>query len=239
MKKWLKWTLAIIALALLIFSSPEIFHRNKGESRALGTVGSGSLENAYLLPYRGQNFKYFSPVSYFLLDNAYVHARVHRTLLSAYKNLEQTCPDTFFRIMECAHKGGGKMLIHRTHQNGLSVDFMIPKKKNGRQSLLYDRLGIWHYLLEFTDAGILKLDKKVEIDFETMARHILALDDAARTNGLRIQKVILKLELKDDFFKTKSGKKVKSRGIYFARSLPPNVNAVHDDHYHIDFEIVR
>ncbi len=239
MKKWLKWTLVAVALVLLVFSLPEIFYKNDGESIARGSVGSGSLENAYLLPYRGQNFKYFSPISYFLLDNAYLHARVHRTLVAAYETCETTCPDTFFRIMECAHKYGGKMLIHRTHQNGLSVDFMIPKKRGERQAWLYDRLGIWHYLLEFTDSGQLKLDQNVEIDFETMGKHMLALDDAARANGLHLQKVILKIELKNDFFKTKSGQKVKNRGIYFARSLSPKVNAVHDDHYHIDFEIVR
>ncbi len=34
-------------------------------------------------------------------------------------------------------------------------------------------------------------DQFVRIDFETMGKHILALDEAARANGLFIKKVIL------------------------------------------------
>ncbi|MEN0049851.1 MAG: hypothetical protein AAF806_22510, partial [Bacteroidota bacterium] len=135
------------------------------------------------------------------------------------------------------NKAGGKMLLHRTHQNGLSVDFMVPKKRGEQQSKWLDWLGLWHYLLEFTDDGRSKINKNIEIDFETMGKHILALDRAARKNGLKINKVILKIELKDDFYATESGKKVKQKGIYFARSLSDIVNRVHDDHYHIDFEI--
>ncbi len=45
------------------------------------------------------------------------------------------------------------------------------------------------------------------------------------------------IDLKDDFYKTKSGQEVKKRGIYFARHLPKKVDIMHDDHYHIDFKI--
>ena len=51
--------------------------------------------------------------------------------------------------------------------------------------------------------------------------------------------MILKINIKDDFFKTKSGKEVKRRGIYFAQKLPGNVDNMHDDHYHIDFKITK
>ncbi len=230
-----KWALLITALLLIVFSIPEFVHQNKGQSKSKGSVGSGQLENAYLFPYSGKNFRYFSPISYYLLNNGYTHSKVYKTVLEAYKTCEQTCPGTQFRIMECSDKHGGKLLIHRTHQNGMSIDFMIPKIKKNKQSKLWDRIGLWHYLLEFTNSGKLTVSKKVQLDFETMARHILALDDAARKNGLRIKKVLLKIELKDDFYKTPSGKKVKQRGIYFARALGPMVNKVHDDHYHIDF----
>ena len=72
-----------------------------------------------------------------------------------------------------------------------------------------------------------------------MGKHIIALDNAARKNGLRIRIVILKLDLKDNLFKTKAGKEIKRRGIYFAQSLQPQVDMMHDDHYHIDFKIVK
>jgi penicillin-insensitive murein endopeptidase len=137
--------------------------------------------------------------------------------------------------MECANKHGGKMWPHRTHQIGLSADFMLPKTRNGRTHRLLDHLGVWHYLLAANSRGT--YSSRVSIDFETMARHLLALDDAARANGLRVKKVILKIDLKDDFFASPSGKKVKQRGIYFAKSLPRLVDELHDDHYHVDFAL--
>lgn len=68
-----------------------------------------------------------------------------------------------------------------------------------------------------------------------MARHILALDDAARKRNMYLKKVIFKIDLKDDFNATVSGQEVKRRGIYFARTLPARIDKLHDDHYHIDF----
>jgi penicillin-insensitive murein endopeptidase len=137
--------------------------------------------------------------------------------------------------MECGNKHGGKMWPHRTHQAGLSADFMLPKTLNGRPQRMLDHLGVWHYALQTDKSG--NYTKRVAGDFETMAKHLLALDDSARKNGLRIKKVILKIELKDDFYKTESGQEVKARGIYFARALSNVVNQVHDDHYHVNFEL--
>lgn len=239
MKKAIKLILAIASIACIIFSIPEFSYQNQGRSTARGSTGRGSLENAYILPYYGANFQYFSPLSYFLLDNAYLHSKTHKIVLEAYKECEKTCEGTEFRIMECTRKEGGEMLIHRSHQNGLSVDFMIPKKRGEEQSLLYDRSGMLHYLLEFDDSGRLWFDKEVKLDLETAARHILGLDNAAKRNGMRIKRVILKTDLKAKFYQTESGKKVKARGIYLVRSLPDLVNRVHDDHYHVDFAFVQ
>ncbi len=237
MRRFLKYLALFLLLAFVVCAIPEVFYKNEGRSKSIGTVGKGQLENAYLMPLWGANFSYFSPLSYYVMDNGYTDSKVHNTLLEAYETCETSCKGTHFKIMECSDKKGGKLRLHRTHQNGMSVDFMSPKKRqNGKQSRFFDRLGLWHYLLEFTNAGNLTIASKVSIDFETMAKHILALDDAARKNGLRINKVILKIELKPAFFRTESGKKVKARGIYFARSLPDLVNRMHDDHYHIDFE---
>ena len=69
-----------------------------------------------------------------------------------------------------------------------------------------------------------------------MAKHILALHEEGKNHGIKIKMVILKIELKDDFYKTPSGKLVKAKGIYFAKELGHWTNKVHDDHYHIDFE---
>lgn len=234
MNKKTKIGLFLIGLTVII-SIPELIHENEGKSKSIGKVGNGKLENAWLIPYSGENFKYFSFISYYLMKNGYIHSKVYDALLDAYKICKQTCPETYFRLMECANKKGGKMAIHNTHQNGMSVDFMVPKVKNGKPSQWLDKIGLLSYLLEFTNDGKSKINKGIEIDFETMGKHILALDKAARKNGLRIKMVILKIELKDDFYKTTSGKKVKQKGIYFARHLTKWVNKVHDDHYHIDF----
>ncbi|MFT7120840.1 MAG: penicillin-insensitive murein endopeptidase [Neolewinella sp.] len=225
--------LILLTIICLVLSVRELLHTNEGTSKITGSVGGGTIENAWLLPWSGDNFRYYSPVSYFLLDRGYVHDKVYASVVGAYKQLETVTPGQKYRIMEAARKSGGRMWPHRTHQVGMSVDFMVPKKKNGQQHRWLDRLGAWHYALSFDKSG--NWSDNVSIDFETMAKHILALDDAARKNGLMIQKVILKINLKDDFFATESGRKVKSRGIYFARSLPKTVDDLHDDHYHVDF----
>lgn len=243
-EKWMRRTkrfafvMALLTIIYVILAIPEWRHVNTGESRSIGSVGNGRLENAWLVPYSGKNFRFFSGLSYFVCNNGYTHSATCRTIVEAYKICETTCPGICFKLGECSDRHGGKMRIHRTHQNGMSADFMVPKKRGTRVSSFFDYFGYFHYLFDFDDEGRLYLQKSVNIDFETMARHILALDKAAHRNGQRIRQVILKLELKDEFFATPSGQKVRERGIYFAQNLPYWTNRVHDDHYHVDFELL-
>ena len=148
-------------------------------------------------------------------------------------------PKRKFLLMECSHKKGGKMWPHRTHQNGTSIDFASPLKKNEKPYHGDQWRGVFHYAMQFDSFGRCKRNKNVSIDFEAMGKHILALEKAANKRNMFIKKVLLKINLKDDFFKTKSGKKVKSKGIYFAKYLPKLIDDVHDDHYHIDFAFKR
>ena len=228
--------LLFVTIVCAILSVPEILHKNKGKTISSGSVRDGKLENGYLLPYRGANFAYFSPMSYYLLDNAYCHHAVHKTIVEAYQICEATCPGIDFRLMETSNKDGGRMHLHRTHQNGYSADFMIPKIRNGEQSGVLDWIGLSHYLLGFDNDGVSTLSDGISLDLETTAKHILALDDAAAKNGLKIRKVILKIALKDDFYATPSGQQVRARGIYIVRNLSKIVDDLHDDHYHVDFE---
>jgi penicillin-insensitive murein endopeptidase len=234
-KRW--YFLGLLALAFLVLAFPELTHENKGKSKVSGTVANGQLTNAWLLPYRGKNFKYFSPLSYYVLDRAYVDSRVHAAVTAAYTELAEHYPNRYWRVMECSRKEGGRMWPHRTHRNGMSVDFMVPKQRNGKPTYWLDRLGVWHYGLQFDDAGKSTLLPSTSVDFEALGHHLLALDDAARKSGLYLKKVILKIELKDDFFASESGKSLKARGVYFARSLSDRVNNLHDDHYHVDFAV--
>jgi penicillin-insensitive murein endopeptidase len=226
----------IVLVWIIINCIPNLIYSNSGISASHGTTGNGSLENAYQINYSTKNSKYFSFISYYLMDNGFVNSKLYQTLIDSYKECEKTCSETKFRIMECSDKQGGKLYLHRTHQNGLSVDFMVPKTKNGRQSRFYDRIGLLHYLLNFDSSGKFNLNKKISIDFETIGKHIISLDNAAKKNGLVISKVILKIDLKDDLYNTESGKEVKKRGIYFAKYLPKYIDIMHDDHYHIDFK---
>ena len=230
--------LAIITvlIGMVIFIANTILYSNEGVSKSIGTTGNGALGNAYLIDNNTPNSKYFSWVSYFLMGNCYVNSKLYYTMLDSYRECENTCKGIKFKVMECSGKKGGNILLHRTHQNGMSADFMVSKIRNGKQVRFYDRLGLLHYLLDFDSSGRLILDQKVSIDFDTMGKHIIALDNAARKNGLKISKVILKIDLKDDLFTTDAGKEIQSRGIYFAKSLPEKVDLMHDDHYHVDFE---
>jgi len=208
--------------------------RDKEKSISHGTVSDGSLEHGKLVPYYGDNYSYFDTASYFA-GRAYLHEDVLNIALGAYQKLENTT-DRFFRIMECSNEKGGRLYPHRTHQNGTSIDFMMPLKKEGDIYYDLDTIGASHYWLTFDDNGKYSEDNSVEIDFEMMAQHILELESEARKKGWRIKKVILKIELKDELYATPSGKKIKEKGIYVVQGLSKLINALHDEHYHIDFE---
>jgi len=205
------------------------------ESTSKGTVSNGKLSNAVLFPSKGNNYNYFSEQSY-LKGRAFVNSEVKNILLDALVSLENIVPDQQFQIMEIAHEHGGELWPHRTHQKGTSVDFMLPKMKEGKVDYSLDQKGISHYFLNTNNNGVYDDSDGVKINFESTAKEILALNEAANSNGWKIKKVILKIELLDDLFKTPSGKKLKQLKIYFAKSLSKKVNEVHDDHFHIDFE---
>ena len=206
------------------------------ESTAIGTVGNGSLINGVILPYRGKNFKYFSSISYHA-GRAYVHSSVRKVILESYQMLENSLPDRIFYLMEGANKEGGPLPPHRTHQNGLSVDFMALKLKDGKPYLKLDNLGPAHYALEFDQNGQWLKNDEVKIDFEAMARHIQSLEQACKKHQIHISKIILKINLKDDLFASPTGQKLQH--LPFVGWLPDVIDKQHDDHYHIDFEVLK
>ncbi len=231
----IKIAVLVLLLAILIPSFSQIFYKNKGSSKSLGTVSNGKLVNAYKVDWKGENYKFFSVFDYYVLGRCYVHSDIYNILNESYQKLETVYPEYTFRVMECSKKKGGRPFPHRTHQNGTSVDFMTPLLKSGTQKTFYDHIGIWRYAMNFNSKGQYRVNKKVEIDFDKCAKHILELETAARKHGYKIKKVILETNLKDEIFKSKYGTELKASGIYFVRNLPPTINALHDDHYHIDF----
>lgn len=204
-------------------------------SKSVGSVSNGSLKNGRIVPFSGKNFHYFDSTSY-LANRGFTHEKVLKTVLEAYDVLDSSLPGRHFCIMECSHEHGGKLYPHRTHQNGMSVDFMMPKLKDGEPYYELDNLGAQHYMLTFDQNGKYSKDKSIELDFNTIALHILELQAAAKKNGLSIEKVIINTGLKDELFATEQGKILKESGIYIVRNLSPLINSVHDDHFHIDFK---
>lgn len=203
-------------------------------SESSGTVGAGSLKHGRLVPFSGSNFQYFDTLSY-LSGRAFVHQKTQAILLTAMTKLQQLQPDDRFYIMECSNACGGEMKPHRTHQNGKSIDFMTPLKCNGKHAYKYDSLGVNHYWMDFNDRGIYSSDPSYSVDFDLLATWMLCLHDAAKEHGAKIEKIIWKMELKDELFATKNGKVLQQKGVYFAKQLTPLINGLHDDHFHVDF----
>lgn len=208
---------------------------NEEQSISSGTVSKGTLKNGKLMPFQGDNFQYFDTLSY-LRGRAYTNGQVRKSILDTYQDFINLLPNRFFYVMECSNQNGGKIHPHRTHQNGMSIDFMMPLIKDNKPYYKLDTIGKDHYWLEFNNKGEYVKDQTIAIDFDLVALHILTLDQEARNNGLKISKVIIKTELKDELFASENGKKLKASGIYIVKSLTPIINSLHDEHYHIDFE---
>lgn len=213
----------------------KAFIDNNFSSKAIGSVSNGQLENGKLVDYYGSNFTYFDKDSY-LGSRAYTMDIVWKTIKGAYTEMEILFPDKHFYLMELSNENGGKIAPHRTHQNGLSVDFMMPMLKNGETYTGLDTLGKNHYWLGFDDNGVYDKDTSITVDFNTIAKHILLLNEEAKKNGLKITKVIIKIAYKDNLFASEYGQELKDSGIYIVRNLSPLIDSIHDDHYHIDFE---
>jgi penicillin-insensitive murein endopeptidase len=229
----------VLILLISVTTACSSTPKGNGKSKSEGSVKKGKLVNGRRFSRKKDNYKYFSFLSYILFNRAWVHSKVLDITLDAYKECEVKHPKRKFFIMECSNKKGGEMWPHRTHQNGTSIDFGSPLLKNKRPFTRDHSYGLRHYAMKFDTNGRLLRNKKIEIDFEIMAQHILALEVAARKRNMFVKKVLLKINLKDDLFKTKSGKLLKKSNIYFAKYLQPMIDNMHDDHYHIDFGFIK
>lgn len=198
-------------------------------SKSIGTVANGRIEHAKRIPYQGPNYRTYSFAGY-LAGRTFVHQKVRDVVLDAYTELSETLPNQTFVLMETGKRFGGRMLPHRTHRNGLSVDFMTPLQKKGEPYAASGLFNLWAYGRDFDDSG---KKASLAIDYEVMAQHLLAIERAAKKHGIGIQKVIFDPVLRKYLLKSPSGKKLGSR-FPFTRN---RVVVRHDDHYHIDFRL--
>lgn len=219
--------MATIAAILLLLSpafadEPSVCH---------GSTSNGSLENGWKLPLKGSNYEAYS-ASARLLGRAYVHSTVHQIVLAAYSALEQAAPGKVFVYGETGYRKGGQFKPHKTHRNGLSVDFMVPVlNEDGRSvPLPTSILDKWGYDLEFDGSGQLG---ELRIDAESMAEHIYQLHVAAKEQGVDIWRVIFDPKLQPMLHGT-------SRWSYLSDNVTFSTKRSwvrHDEHYHVDFDI--
>jgi penicillin-insensitive murein endopeptidase len=200
-------------------------------SRCFGTPSNGRIENAVALPLSGPNFSAYADAAR-RLGRTYVHDRVQRAVLAAYVELETTQPDQHFVYAETGAPQGGRFYPHRTHQNGLSVDFHVPVRDvQGRPAALpLSPLNRYGYDLEFDADG--RLDE-LRIDFDAINAHLLALDAAARGEGIGLGRVIFDPPYLNKLYAAEGGSEVRQR----IRFMPRPAWVRHDEHYHVDFDL--
>ena len=204
---------------------------NAKQSTCYGTTKNGKLEHGVKLPLNGKNFTVYGNVPA-LTGRTYVHSTVKKIVVDAYKSLESELPDKVFKYAETGFVNGGRFKPHKTHQNGLSIDFMVPVTDTHGKSTHFptNALNRYGYDVEFDRHGVYK---NYTIDFDALAAHIVALHKATKIYGVDLQRVIFAPELQPKLYATQYGKYIKQH-IY----IPKKRSWVrHDEHYHVDFKL--
>jgi len=201
------------------------------ESQCFGTVSNGRVKGSVKLPTSGANFTAYSTLAA-TVGRTYVHSGVAETVARAYSALQVASPSTIYVYGETGWPSGGRFRPHRTHQNGLSVDFFVPVRNAEGKSVplptgVTNRFG---YDIEF-DAEA--KHGEYTIDFPAISEHLYQLHVAAKAGGIGIALVIFDTPFLPKLFAT-------PRGAYLRKNLPfmkgkPWVR--HDEHYHVDFAV--
>jgi len=202
-----------------------------GASTCYGTVGRGRLENAVALPGKGPNFIAYSGLAGPLGRN-YLHSTVQEVVLAAYNALERDAPSKVFVYGETGWASGGQFRPHRTHQNGLSVDFMVPVVNRSGTSvpLPTSVANRWGYDIEFDRNARFG---EYAIDFDALAEHLYQLHVQAGSRGIGIGQVILDPPFLPKLLSTARGAYLKDH-LTFMRG---KAWWRHDEHYHVDFSL--
>ena len=97
------------------------------ESQCFGTVSKGRIEGSVKLPVSGHNFAAYSTLGA-TAGRTHVHAKVSDVIVAAYAALAAADSSVTYVYGETGWPSGGRIRPHRTHQNGLSIDFFVPCK---------------------------------------------------------------------------------------------------------------
>lgn len=210
------------ALRLIQSTRPSVSH---------GTTGEGWLERGKRLPTSGPNFHAYSRLGA-LLGRASVHSTVRDILLSSFDRMSESGIDAEFVYGETGLPSGGPFPPHRTHENGSSVDVFVPMlgADGARTSLPTWPWNKFGYGIEFDTDGRWK---GYRIDFGTLARFLLDLQEVAAEHGVPIARVILTPDFQDELQETEVGREALRR-LPWMRGRPW---VRHDEHFHVDFAV--
>jgi penicillin-insensitive murein endopeptidase len=200
-------------------------------STCYGSTGNGHLENGVKLPGKGPNFISYGKLPE-LAGRTYVHSTVRDVIVDAYRLLEVEQPNKVYKYAETGLAEGGQFKPHKTHHNGLSVDFMVPviNDKGKSVHLPSHPLNRYGYTIEFDVTGRYE---DYHIDYEALGAHIVALHRAAQKHGIGVSRVIFDPQLQPYLYRTSSGAYIKQHiNIPIKRSW-----VRHDEHYHVDFDV--
>lgn len=219
----------VFTILTFLILSITVSYASASDSICHGTTSNGSLENGVQLPSEGNNFESYSNVAR-LAGRTYVHSSVYNIVVAAYSDLEREQPNKVYKYAETGFKDGGQFSPHKTHRNGLSVDFMVPVVNSIGESvhLPTNPFNKFGYNIEFDNSGHYE---DFKIDYEAMAAHIVALHREAKKLGYDIWRVIFAPELQPNLFKTKYGVYLKENILFSTKRSWVR----HDEHYHVDF----
>ena len=217
----------ILVLILLGFSGVA----HTADSQCFGTVGKGRIDGSVKLPLNGPNFSAYSSLAA-AMQRTHVHTKVAQVVTRSFAALHRRFPSTVYVYGETGWPSGGPFRPHRTHQNGLSVDFFVPvTQTNGHSVPLPTHIGNrWGYNIEFDAQAQYQTYR---IDFVALTEHLYELHHAAKAEGIGIALVIFDTTYLPKLFATPRGAYVRQH-IPFMRGKPW---VRHDDHYHVDFAV--
>lgn len=218
----------VAAIAALVISVHAVF---AAESTCYGTSSKGRIDHAVPLPSAGNNF-----ISYGrepeLAGRTYVHSKVSRIILAAYQTLEQQAAGKVFKYAETGFKKGGPFPPHKTHQNGSSVDFIVPVLDQNHLSvqLPTQKNNRYGYDIEFDNNGRYA---QYHIDFDALGAHLVALHQAAAHEHSKITRVIIDPPYHANLYASKHGAYLKQH----VTLQKQKAWVRHDEHYHVDFDL--
>ncbi|BFM15700.1 hypothetical protein R50073_18830 [Maricurvus nonylphenolicus] len=196
-----------------------------------GTTSNGRLEQGVKLPAEGKNYVGYSAVAR-IAGRTYVHSTVKDIVVAAYQNLESSQPGKVYKYAETGFKQGGEFKPHKTHRNGLSVDFMTPMKNQKGESvhLPTHPLNKFGYDIELDSQGHYD---GLSVDYEALAAHIVSLHKEAKSRGYELWRVIFDPQLQPGLLETQYGE-------YLQKHIQLSKKRSwvrHDEHYHVDFSV--